>query len=225
MKANPQSTNQQEETIKQVWNYLLKEGDPVIELRGIHPAGNPPQVQHFRDSNYSSFTELKTAFEEQALALNNQGFNIYTTLNSIKPDFCGNAAKDQDVQSRRLLLIDIDRSGDTKQPATEGEVEHAKSLAQEVSTYLGTLGWPDPTRMMSGNGVHLYYRLADLENNTSSKALIKRTLINLAGRFNMLESNIDTTVFNASRITKVPGTISRKGVNSDDRPYRVAEVF
>ena len=42
MKANSQSTNQQEETIKQVWNYLLKEGDPVIELRGIHPGGNPP---------------------------------------------------------------------------------------------------------------------------------------------------------------------------------------
>ena len=225
MKANSQSTNQQEETIKQVWNYLLKEGDPVIELRGIHPEGSPPKVQHFRDSNYSSFAELKTAFEEQALALNNQGYNVYTLLNPIKPDFCGNAAKDQDVQSRRLLLIDIDRSGDTKQPATEGEVEHAKSLAQEVSTYLGTLGWPDPTRMMSGNGVHLYYRLADLENNTSSKALIKRTLINLAGRFNMLESNIDTTVFNASRITKVPGTISRKGVNSDYRPYRMTEVY
>ena len=216
---------QQKVTIKQVWNYLLKEGDPVIELRCIHPAGNPPQVQHFCDSNYSSFTELKTAFEEQALALNNQGFNTYSLLNPLKSDFCGKAAKDQDVQSRRLLLIDIDRSGDTKQPASDGEVEHAKSLAQEVSTYLGTLGWPDPTRMMSGNGVHLYYRLADLENNASSKALIKRTLINLAGRFNTLESNIDTTVFNASRITKVPGTVSRKGVNSDYRPYRMTEVY
>ena len=225
MKANSQSTNQQEETIKQVWNYLLREGDPVIELRGIHPEGSPPKVQHFCDSNYSSFTGLKTAFEEQALALNNQGYNVYTLLNPIKPDFCGNAAKDQDVQSRRLLLIDIDRSGDTKQPATEGEVEHAKFLAQQVSTYLGTLGWPDPTRMMSGNGVHLYYRLADLENNASSKALIKRTLINLADRFNTLESNIDTTVFNASRITKVLGTVSRKGVNSDDRPYRMTEVY
>ena len=225
MKANSQSTNQQEETIKQVWNCLLQEGDPVIELRGIHPAGNPPQVQHFRDSNYSSFTELKTAFEEQALALNNQGFNIYTTLNPIKPDFWGNAAKDQDVQSRRMLLIDIDRSGDTKQPANEEEAEYAKTLAQEVSTYLGILGWPDPTRMMSGNGHHLYYRLTEIENNAETKNLIKRTLLNLATRFNTPEVSIDTSVFNASRITKIPGTIARKGVESESRPYRMAVVL
>lgn len=225
MKANSQSTNQQEETIKQVWNYLLSEDDPVIELRGLHPLSKTTQLRHLRRSDHPDPAAYKAVVEQKALELNDQGYNVYTTLNSIKPDFCGNAAKDQDVQSRRLLLIDIDRSGDTKQPASEGEVEHAKSLAQEVSTYLGTLGWPDPTRMMSGNGVHLYYRLADLENNASSKALIKRTLINLAGRFNMLESNIDTTVFNASRITKVSGTVSRKGVNSDDRPYRMTEVY
>ena len=225
MKANSQSTNQQEETIKQVWNYLLSEDDPVIELRGLHPLSKTTQLRHLRRSDHPDPAAYKAVVEQKALELNDQGYNVYTTLNSIKPDFCGNAAKDQDVQSRRLLLIDIDRSGDTKQPASEGEVEHAKSLAQEVSTYLGTLGWPDPTRMMSGNGVHLYYRLADLENNASSKALIKRTLINLAGRFNMLESNIDTTVFNASRITKVSGTVSRKGVNSDDSPYRMTEVY
>ena len=78
---------------------------------------------------------------------------------------------------------------------------------------------------MSGNGVHLYYRLADLENNTSSKALIKRTLINLANRFNTREVSIDTAVFNASLITKIPGTIARKGFESESRPYRMAVLL
>ena len=225
MKANSQSTNQQEETIKQVWNYLLKEGDPVIELRGLHPLSKTTQLRHLRRSDHPDPAAYKAVVEQKALELNDQGYNVYTTLNSIKPDFCGNAAKDQDVQSRRMLLIDIDRSGDTKQPANEEEVEYAKTLAQEVSTYLGILGWPDPTRMMSGNGHHLYYRLTEIENNAETKYLIKRTLLNLATRFNTPEVSIDTSVFNASRITKIPGTIARKGVESESRPYRMAVVL
>jgi hypothetical protein len=225
MKANSQSTNQQEETIKQVWNYLLKEGDPVIELRGLHPLSKTTQLRHLRRSDHPDPAAYKAVVEQKALELNDQGYNVYTTLNSIKPDFCGNAAKDQDVQSRRMLLIDIDRSGDTKQPANEEEAEYAKTLAQEVSTYLGILGWPDPTRMMSGNGHHLYYRLTEIENNAETKNLIKRTLLNLATRFNTPEVSIDTSVFNASRITKIPGTIARKGVESESRPYRMAVVL
>jgi hypothetical protein len=32
-------------------------------------------------------------------------------------------------------------------------------------------------------------------------------------------------VFNASRITKVVGTVARKGLESEDRPYRMARVY
>lgn len=84
MKKNSQSTNQQEETIKQVWNYLHKEGDPVIELRGIHPTASSARVQHFRHSNYSSFAELKAAFEEEALTLNNQNVGLARPFISYK---------------------------------------------------------------------------------------------------------------------------------------------
>ena len=216
---------QQKVTIKQIWGYLLSEDDPVIELRGLHPLSKTTQLRHLRRSDHPDPAAYKAVVEQKALELNDQGYNLYTTLNQIKSDFCGNAAKDQDVQSRRMLLIDIDRSGDTKQPANEEEAEYAKTLAQEVSTYLGILGWPDPTRMMSGNGHHLYYRLTEIENNAETKNLIKRTLLNLATRFNTPEVSIDTSVFNASRITKIPGTIARKGVESESRPYRMAVVL
>ena len=122
-------------------------------------------------------------------------------------------------------MIDIDRTNARKEPASDAEVELAKSLAQEITRYLEEKHLSKPIRLMSGNGVHLYYRLADLENNTSSKALIKRTLINLANRFNTREVSIDTAVFNASRITKIPGTIARKGVESESRPYRMAVLL
>ncbi len=225
MKKNSQSTNQQEETIKQVWNYLHKEGDPVIELRGIHPTASSARVQHFRHSNYSSFAELKTAFEEEALTLNNQGYNVYTTLNPIRSDFVRKAACDQDIQCRRLLLIDVDRAADTNRPANTRELEQAQDLAQQVSAFLETQGWLKPTRMMSGNGYHLYYRLADLENDSTSKALIKRTLGSLARRFNTPDVSIDTSVCNAGRITKLPGTVARKGIESEGRPYRMAVLL
>ena len=59
---------------------------------------------------------MKLAFERKALFWNAQGYNIYITLNPIKSDFKGNSAKDTDIASRNLMLVDIDRTGDTVIP-------------------------------------------------------------------------------------------------------------
>jgi hypothetical protein len=61
-----------------------------------------------------------------------------------------------------------------------------------------------------------------MPNNDESKHLIQTTLLNLAHHFDNDKVKIDTVVFNASRITKVLGTIARKGLASEDRPYRMA---
>ena len=50
-------------------------------------------------------------------------------------------------------------------------------------------------------------------------------LKNLATEFDNDTVKIDTTVFNASRITKVVGTFARKGLESEGRPYRMARVI
>jgi hypothetical protein len=84
-------------------------------------------------------------------------------------------------------------------------------------------GWIEPVVVMSGNGYHLYYIL-DLPNDDASTALVTQTLNQLAAKFNNAVVGIDTTVYNASRITKVPGTIMRKGIATEDRPYRMAVV-
>jgi hypothetical protein len=44
----------------------------------------------------------------------------------------------------------------------------------------------------------------------------------LADKFDNNIVKVDTSVFNASRITKVVGTIARKGIESEGRPYRKA---
>ena len=91
-------------------------------------------------------------------------------------------------------------------------------------TYLAEFDWPKPFQVMSGNGWHLYYILEQLENTDDSRDLVQLILNILAKEFNNKKVKIDEAVYNASRITKVPGTIMRKGEAVPDRPYRMAVV-
>jgi hypothetical protein len=215
--------------IKKMWRIITVHADSVIELRAIWPKGldgsQPLQVKQFYARDYRSIDELKAAFETAALELNDRGFNIYVVMNPIIPDFKGpGAAKDADIRFRDLLLIDIDRVGDTSRPANQAELDAATSLANQIRDQLERKGWPPATMVMSGNGVHLYYPLCALPNDSESTTLVRQTLANLAVAFNNDVVGIDTAVYNASRITKVPGTIMRKGVESEGRPYRMAAV-
>ena len=70
-----------------------------------------------------------------------------------------------------------------------------------------------------------YYVLPLCANDKSSKNYVQSLLKALATQFDNSTVQIDTTVFNASRITKVVGTIARKGPESEGRPYRMARVI
>ena len=180
---------------------------------------------HFRAADYPSLDACTGAFEVTALKLNEDGFNIYIVMNPIDSNFHGAAAKDSDITCRKLLLIDIDRFEKKTEPATDEEVAAAEVLAEEVMAYLEQLDWPKPIRVMSGNGHHLYYKLADTPNTPEAKKCIQQLLLKLADKFNNEIVKIDTVVYNASRITKVVGTIARKGLESEGRPYRMARVI
>ena len=215
--------------VKNVWSVIAAGAYSVIELRGLSPKGAAcpklPQIQHFRAASYASVDSCKQAVERAALELNRQGFNVYMVMNPIRPDFAGpGATKDVDIRYRDLLLIDIDRVGDTSVPANQDELDAARALARKVRGEMAARGWIEPVVVMSGNGYHLYYVLDELPNDDAATALISRTLNELAAKFNNEIVGVDTTVYNASRITKVPGTIMRKGIATEDRPYRMAVV-
>ena len=221
------TTNQNE--IKNVWRIIGTSESCVLELRALWssavPNSQPPMIKHFRAENYKSIHELKVAFENEALRLNGQGYNIYTVMNPIKTTFSGRAVTDADISHRELVLIDIDRTSGEKVPANDYELEAANQLADEVSAYLEHLEWPDPIRVMSGNGHHLYYVLPEFKNSEESKEFTQTLLLNLSDKFDNEIVKIDTSVFNASRITKVVGTVARKGLESEDRPYRMARML
>jgi hypothetical protein len=214
--------------IKKLWQIIGTSSSSVLELRAIWPSGiqpiKPPLTAHFRASDFADIEACKSAFEAEALRLNGLGYNIYIVMNPIKSTFVGSAVKDEDISYRDLLLIDIDRVQKAKEPATDEEVEAAKQLADTVMAYLATNEWPEPIRVMSGNGHHLYYVLPEVANDDESKQYVQSLLKSLAAEFDNDTVKIDTTVFNASRITKVVGTVARKGLESDGRPYRMARV-
>ena len=98
----------------------------------------------------------------------------------------------------------------------------ALKRAHAVRGDLEGRGWPAPLLCDSGNGYHLLYRI-DLPSEDGG--LLRRVLRTLAGRFDDQDVEIDTSVFNPARLTRVYGTWSRKGVSTPDRPHRPTAIL
>lgn len=216
-----QMTSQQIE-IKKLWLIKAVGSKSILEMRAIKD--QKTVIRFFKGTSYKNIADLKQAFEDEAIKLNQQGYNIYVVMNPIKESFKGHSASDEDIQYRDLLLIDIDRAQKASEPADQTELDAALALANEIAEYLKAQGWDEPIRVMSGNGYHLYYILNQLPNDVHHKNLVTEALRELADRFNNSVVKVDTVVFNASRITKVPGTIAYKGTATQTRPYRMARV-
>ena len=212
------------EETKKIWRIKAIGRSSIIELRAIDSSGKIVS-KLFKGKNFNSTNELKLAFEDEALRLNADGYNIYYVMNPIRDDFVSGSAKDKDIEYRDLLLVDIDKVGHKGESSTDAELEAARLLSVEIAKYLKEEDWGEPIQMMSGNGYHLYYVLNQLPNDDANKALIERTLHELANKFNNGIVAVDTVVYNASRITKVPVTIARKGPNTAQRPHRMAVVL
>jgi hypothetical protein len=139
---------------------------------------------------------------------------------------------DEDVIFRRYLIIDVDpiRPREFKKlSATDAEKSSAADLAANVRSYLGAKGWPAPLVVDSGNGYHLYYRFEHpLSGGNIADSLtdpMAQLLRALKAKFDTPQAGIDPVTFNPSRIMKIPGTPSRKGDATLERPHRTSSVL
>ena len=149
---------------------------------------------------------------------------IYWSLNALRADLT-RAASDRDVIGRRWFLVDIDPVRPSEDaPANEAERGQVAVVAGAIISHLSGLGWPDPIVVDSGNGIQLLYRV-DLPATDLARQWIRAVLVRLSERFTGPGATVDTTVHNASRIARLPGTWNRKGEQSADRPYRMAEIL
>jgi phenylpyruvate tautomerase PptA (4-oxalocrotonate tautomerase family) len=221
---------------------VFMEPDQVYEVRITDPKSDGPARLFGRQSGYFDNPDDLTAALQRITGDDAEA--IYVTLNPVEPDLQARAVNrmkqsktttsDTDIVRRRTLLIDVDPTRPSGVSATREEQKTARRVRQEIFKFLTDYcGWSEPLAItVSGNGAGLLYRI-DLparrkddedqwEPDPESTDLIQRVLDALNEHFGTKQVEIDTGVANPSRLTKVVGTISAKGDNTESRPWRMA---
>jgi replicative DNA helicase len=137
-------------------------------------------------------------------------------------DWVRTTTKDTDTARRSWLLLDMDPQREKNTNSTDAELQLAEDAAAKLEQHLVAAGWPEPLRVMSGNGYHVLYRV-DLPADDGG--LVQRVLQSLSARFSTPGVKLDTANHNPARIVKLAGTIARKGSHTPERPQRMARLL
>lgn len=209
---------------------VLREPGGVVEIRAIDVlrGGRVHKVV----SGYFDDMDLAAG---AAAKLSGASTGVYVVMNPLNPALLarranrvdvaggGETTADQDITRRRWLLVDVDAKRPAKISATDAEVAAARDLRDRIVVELCSAegGWPTPVLADSGNGAHALWRI-DLPRDDGG--LVERTLKGLAQRFDDPLVKVDTSVHNPARITKLYGTLARKGDQTPDRPWRWSRI-
>jgi hypothetical protein len=206
---------------------LIEPGD-VAELRALHVTSRDGRSYNA----VSGYYDDAVAFARDVLKLDGRARGLYVTMNPLRRDVLSRspnritpgcaAATDADVTRRRWLLLDLDPKRPAGVSATDAELSAAIARADDVWKFLRGEGWADPVAAISANGCHLLYAIAQ---PAADGGFVGRVLRGLAKRFSDDVVDLDTSVSNASRITKVYGTLSRKGAATPERPHRRSMIL
>lgn len=161
---------------------------------------------------------------------------IYVTLNPVRPALLARAenrlverpaatTSNADIERRAAIFIDFDAKRPSGIASTDAEHAAALARAQAVRKYLVVdRGWPAPLVVDSGNGAQDVFP-TNLPNDKATADLIRRLLQSLDLRFSDESVTIDVSVFNASRIIRLPGSVNRKGDDTESRPHRLCRIL
>lgn len=208
---------------------LLKPNNQLFEIRYISNSGK---------LNFSGyFTNAKTLIDRLEHLAPTEGGNVYITLNAIKSACysrqqrdmfvrnCKTTTSDNDIDGYDWIMIDLDPKRPSGTSSSNEELKAAENKAKQIYKYLKARGWAEPIIAMSGNGYHLLYKI-HLHNSREKAELIENALKSLNMLFgNENEVDVDTKVYNPSRICKLYGTEAVKGANTSERPHRVAKII
>ena len=164
-----------------------------------------------------------------------KGANVFYTLNQIDESCysreqhdcfrqCKVTTSDADIVAYNWMLIDLDPIRKTGISSTAAELTEAYKLGLRIVEYLRELQFAAPVMACSGNGIHLLYSV-NLANTKENAQLIERCLKALALLFNDDKVEVDTSVFNPARISKLYGTMAQKGSSTANRPHRMSRII
>lgn len=218
-----------ESQIRQWWQLFNPQGK-LVEIRLL---GKAAYSGYFRDID-TLIAQLRPLLDH-----NNYQYygamQAYFTLNEINDALYSreqhdtfvkkpkSTTNDGDITRRRMVLIDLDPSRAAGISASDGEFEKAHLKAVDVFRYLIGAGFKEPIITKSGNGWHVYLP-CDMPNDEEHNELVKRFLQSLSKMFSDASVEIDEKVFNPARIDKLIGTWAKKGSDTPERKWRIAEI-
>lgn len=129
---------------------------------------------------------------------------------------------DKEISAVRWLLIDADPVRPSGVSSTDVEKDAALETTGRIYHYLNSVGFSRPVICDSGNGYHLLY---SVKLPPSDSEHIHRFLKVLDMMFSNEAVSVDAAVFNPARITKVYGTMARKGASTAERPHRQSSIM
>ena len=196
--------------------------DDIVEIRSIDP--KPTISGYFRAGSPNIAAQLRR-FPDRT---------FYQTLNPVNPacysrgqreqllPYPKETTSDKDIRGYGWILIDTDPVRPSGVSATDEEKEKARQVSREIYARLKSRGFCDPIAADSGNGYHLLYQI---KAELASKDIIADFLKVLDMWCSNESVQVDTAVYNPARITKLYGTIARKGANSQERPHRPSGIL
>ncbi|MFN3649734.1 MAG: hypothetical protein ACK47B_09135 [Armatimonadota bacterium] len=224
LEAPPQRVDQDE--VERAIRLLFPE-DHVVELRC-------PKTPNGCVSGYYDDGD---SLHYDACQWSGRAESVYVTLNPVREDLLARACNrakgyskhttaDKDILRRRWLLVDFDAVRPAGISSNDEEHEAALERARACRDWLHSLDWPAPIYADSGNGAHLLYRV-DGPNDAATERALKSILEKLARQFDDERVTVDPTTFNASRISKLYGTLAAKGdhVPRLGRVHRIARIL
>ena len=130
---------------------------------------------------------------------------------------------DKLIIHRDWLVIDFDPEREAGVCSTDEEKQRANGVAESLMDELCTSGLlPYPAIIAdSGNGYHYFFKI-DEPNTPEVRDTIKAFLNVMREHYKGTAVDIDCSMFNASRIIRLPGTMNCKGEDTPERPHRMA---
>ena len=222
--------------------YEINEGQIRQWWQLFNPQGKLVEIRLLGKAAYSGyFRDIETLIAQLRPLLDHNNYQYYGamqayfTLNEINDALYSreqhdtfvkkpkSTTNDGDITRRRMVLIDLDPSRAAGISASDDEFEKAHLKAVDVFRYLIGAGFKEPIITKSGNGWHVYLP-CDMPNDEEHNELVKRFLQSLSKMFSDASVEIDEKVFNPARIDKLIGTWAKKGSDTPDRKWRIAEI-
>ena len=212
------------------WRDIFLAGGKLVELRVLTTGGKETFSGYFYD--------IEKAIPQLAELEKDQRHNFYFTVNEPK-QACSSriqfntfkvnpkTTEKVDIERRWWIPIDFDceRPADVASSNEEKEFAHQKAI--EVYKFFKSIGWPEPVVNDSSSGYHIYVP-CDMENvkaGDRSEVAVKNFLAALQHMFGDDHVKVDQKPCDSCRIMRLPGFYGRKGLNTEERPHRLAKVL